>query len=550
MKEKQFDSKEPAFFEECLGYIHTAIGQYKLSKTEINKLEMISEEVLLLLRQHMAEDRPVSVKIRRVYLSVVIELQAEGTEIEWLENGNIDTAVHLMEEGGEDSISTLILKAYGDRLKYVHKDGLNKVRIQAEKGEHSQVYSTLIALAAALCAGLLLRNFMPASVNENLIKYFLSPVKTIFINALKIVVAPVVFFSIVTCISQFSSLSELGKIGTKVMGMYIITTILAVCVGFGMFSLFDPGKWGMAVESSMQTVEVAVNPDVDTSLIGMIINIVPSNLLKPFVESNTLQIIFLAVLVGTAVGVIGQYTKILQDFFEACNALFLTVTKIIARFIPLAVFCAVTLMITQTGMDSLLAVLSMAGTDIAAMLFMILLYGLLILIFARINPLTFYKKDLPGMITSFSLSSSNAAMPTNIQICTEKLGVSPKVCGFSIPLGATINMDGTSLHLAIAAMFLAKLYGVEVPGSAMISIIITIVMLSMGTPGVPGASLVCLGILLDQIGVPLEAIGIIMGVDSLLDMFRTASNTTGDMAVTVIVAKSENLLDMETYNRE
>ncbi|MCR5090517.1 MAG: dicarboxylate/amino acid:cation symporter [Oscillospiraceae bacterium] len=496
----------------------------------------------------MAEDGSVSVVIKRFYSSAVIELEAKGSRIDELENGNIDTAVHLLEEGSEDSISAVMLKAYGDRLKYIYKDGSNRVRISTQKGEHSAMYAALLALAAAVVVGLLCRSFMPASVNGGLIKFFLSPIKTMFINAMKIIVGPVVFFSIISCFSQFSSLSELGKIGGKVMGLYLLTIVLAVCVGFGMFSLINPGEWEMALEGTMQAANVSVNTDVDTSLIGMLVGIIPSNLFKPFVESNTLQIIFLAVLLGTAVGMIGRYTKILQDYFEACNELFLTVTKIISRFIPLAVFCAVTLMILQTGTDSLLAMLSMAGTDIAALLVMMLLYGFIILLFARINPIKFYRKDWPGMLTSFSLSSSNAAMPTNIQICTESLGVSPKVCGFSIPLGATVNMDGTSIHLAVAAMFLARMYGVEVPASAMVSIVITIVMLSLGTPGVPGASLVCLGILLNQIGVPTEAIGLIMGVDSLLDMFRTTSNTTGDMAVTLVVAKSEGLLDMEIYN--
>ena len=152
------------------------------------------------------------------------------------------------------------------------------------------------------------------------------------------------------------------------------------------------------------------------------------------------------------------------------------------------------------------------------------------------------------MLTSFSLASSSAAMPTNLSICENKLGISNKVCSFSIPLGATINMDGTSAHLAIASMFLARMYGISVPTSMLFSVLFTILMLSIGTPGVPGASFVCLGVLLTQIGVPIEALGIVMGVDALLDMLRTMSNTTGDMAVTLIVAKSEGLVDLDMYN--
>jgi len=253
-------------------------------------------------------------------------------------------------------------------------------------------------------------------------------------------------------------------------------------------------------------------------------------------------------LLGVAVGKIGEYSRVLQDFFSACNELFTTVTSMIAKLIPIAVFCAMFIMIVSVGTDSLVAMFGMASTEIIALICMMIIYGILIIIIARINPLIFYRKDLPGMLTSFSLSSSNAAMPGNIAICTDKLGISPKVCNFSIPLGATVNMDGTSIHLAVATLFLAKVYGVSIPDAQMVSIIITIIMLSLGTPGVPGASLVCLSVLLAQVGVPIEAIGLIMGIDSLLDMCRTVSNTTGDISVSLIVAKTEGLLDMETYN--
>ena len=267
-------------------------------------------------------------------------------------------------------------------------------------------------------------------------------------------------------------------------------------------------------------------------------------------ESNTLQIIFLAILLGIAVGMIGSYSRIIMDLFDACNQLFLTVTTLIAKLIPLAVFSSMFILITDTGTDSMKSIFGMGITVLLTLLCMMASYGVLILVIARLNPFIFFKKNLPGMLNAFSLSSSNAAMPMNIQICTDKMGISPKVCNFSIPLGATINMDGVSAYLAVATLFLAKMYGVEIPESALVSIVISIVMLSLGTPGVPGASLVCVGVLLNTVGVPIEAIGLVMGIDSVIDMFRTVSNTTGDMAVTLIVAKLENLLDVMKYKEK
>ncbi len=548
MKKQQFHVGQEDLLQACNEFIASAFGGQDFTGKDKMKAELICEEILISLKENSGDNEELSVRVKQGFSGRVIEFEAAGREIEELQGGNIDTAIKLADEPEERSIRAMVLKAYGDSLRYVHKDGVNRVMLQLKKGGGSTVFITLAALGAAILAGLLFRQFMPAAVNDALCGYLFKPFKTMFINALKIVVGPVVFFSIVTCISQFTNLSELGKIGLKVMGLYICTTIMAVLIGLGLFSAINPGEWGMALGGTMESTEVSVNTEADTSILSTIVNIVPGNLLKPFVESDTLQIIFLAVLLGAAVGMIGRYTKILQDLFEACNELFLTVTTLISKLIPLAVFASVFLMMIQTGTDSLLAMISMALTDVLSLACMIAVYGILILLLTGLNPIKFYQKTGPGMITSFSLSSSNAAMPTNMQICTDRLGISPKICGFSIPLGATINMDGTSIHLAVAALFLAKVYAVPVPQSAMLSIVITILMLSIGTPGVPGASLVCLSVLLNQIGVPIEAIGLIMGVDSLLDMCRTVSNTTGDMAVTTIVAKSEGLMDLDMYN--
>lgn len=549
MKIKQFDSGDKSFFEDCNELIMSSAGEYLTDGKEKGKIELICEEILVSLRDNALEDKKVTVKIRRSFTGMMIEFEAPGHQFDALEGGNIDTAIRLMDETSEAAIRSLLLKAYGENLKYVHKDGLNRVMLRIKKKKMGSTGITLISMGAAIILGFLFKNFVPAAVNDVLCGYIFMPFRTMFISALKIVVGPVVFFSIVTCISQFTNLSDLGKIGLKVMGLYFLTTILAVLIGACSFNIFNPGEWEMALNGNIDPVEVNVNTDADTSLLSTIVNIVPSNLVKPFVESDTLQIIFLAVLLGIAVGMIGRYTKVLMEVFEACNELFLTVTTLISKLIPAVVFAAVFLLIIQTGTDSLMAMVSMTGTEVAAMTVMMMVYGTLLLILARLNPITFFRKNWEGMLTSFSLSSSNAAMPNNMRICTEKLGISPMVCNFSIPLGATVNMDGTSIHLTISALFLAKICGITVPESALLSIAITIVMLSLGTPGVPGASLVCLSVLLNQIGVPIEAIGIIMGVDSLLDMFRTVSNTTGDVAVTTIVAKSENLIDLETYNR-
>jgi Na+/H+-dicarboxylate symporter len=257
----------------------------------------------------------------------------------------------------------------------------------------------------------------------------------------------------------------------------------------------------------------------------------------------------MAVLCGAAVGMIGDFSKPLREFFEACNQLFLKITTVIVKAIPLAVLCSMTSLVMTTGNETLLSIMGFVGTFVLALVAMLGVYSLLVLILARLDPIPLLKKHAPIMLTNFSLASSNAAMPFNITSC-KKLGVSSKVCSFSIPLGATVNMDGSCIYMAVAGLFLAHVFGVEINSSAMFSMVFSIIVLSIGAPGIPGAGLVCLSVLLTQLSVPAEALSLVMGIDSLMGMFRVAVNSTGDVAVSLIVAKTEGLLDKEQYRKD
>jgi Na+/H+-dicarboxylate symporter len=201
------------------------------------------------------------------------------------------------------------------------------------------------------------------------------------------------------------------------------------------------------------------------------------------------------------------------------------------------------------GNETLLSIAGFVGTFLLALAMMLVVYCLLVLVFARLNPIYLLKKHAPTMLTNFSLASSNAAMPFNINSC-KKLGISSKVSSFSIPLGATVNMDGSCIYMAVAGLFLANVFGVEIDGSALFSMVFSIIILSVGAPGIPGSGLICLSVLLTQLGIPAEALSLVMGIDSILGMFRVVVNSTGDVAVSLIVAKSERLLDREKYQQK
>ena len=545
MKEKKiafYKKNFPADSENLLGdvadFVKDSMARLGVSRKLGGKVMLLSEESVVQLLRSAPQGSVLRVLVKRHFGETSITLSMPGDEYDPYE---------APEEESEDSIRALLFRSFGENYKYRNRKQVNQVTIQAGQSEQSMLRMTLFALLIGVLFGFLAKFVLPGSVTNAISDYALTPIKTIFMNSLKIIIAPVVFFSIATSLSQYKNISELGRLGAKVFGMYLLTTVIAILLGFGVFSLFRPGEVGFALTGETQVAAVAVEAGASTSIIDTIVNIVPSNFLKPFVESETLQLIFLGVICGVAIGKIGQYSAGLRVAFDALNSFFLTVTSIFTKMIPVAVFASVSLLITGMDGSSLLTVLGFTGVMILALLLMICVYGLLVLGLGRLNPITFFRNCWESMLTSFTLCSSSAAMPTNMRTCTEKMGISPKVSSFSIPLGATINMDGTCIYLVITSLFLARAYNVEIPASAIFSLAVTIILLSLGAPGVPGMGLICLSTVLAQINVPLEAIGLVIAVESFLDMFITMSNTTGDVAASLIVARSEKLVNEEIY---
>ena len=553
-RKKIFTLNDKRDYSDILEFIESSLKLLKIDKKCVMRTVLIAEEVLCQMPRDPNSHNDVRVRIKKIMGDAEVSLSFAGSEFDPYAGGTSDTGISdLDDEEAQLAIRSILLKSQGEKLKFSYKNGMNKVRIIAGQMERSMLTMTIAALILGVIAGLILRFAVSSEISNAVSEYALTPFKTMFLNALKMVIAPVVFFSIASCISQFKNLSELGRIGAKVMGMYFLTTVIAVLLSIGIFQAVRPGSEGSLTDntqtaSDTEASEYQISSDSSFSLLDTIIGIVPDNVVKPFLNSDTLQIIFLAMICGAAVGMLGEYSSTLRGLFEALNSLFLTITTIISRFIPLAVFCSVVLLVLKTGWDTLFSVMGMAGTYLLCILAMLIVYGLLILILGRLNPLTFYKKNREGMLTSLTLASSTASMPTNMRTCTEKLGISPKVCNFSIPLGATINMDGTSIVLTIAGLFMARVHGIEISGAMLVSLLVTVVLLSLGAPGVPGSGIVCLGVILGSLGVPLESLGMLIGIYPFFDMIDTMSNTTGDVAAALIVAKSEELLDKKVYS--
>lgn len=538
---------DPQGISKAVEFTETELKKFKGIKNIPSTLISVEEAMVMLMEN--GGGYGLDVYVYKNISGIYVKITAEGKEFDF--KNDIDLGVDLLKDeydsAAQDTIRAILLRAYGDSIKYQNKGGRSTVVFTVSKSEKALLYLTVAGLVLGILFGFILK-LMPSDISAGINTFALTPIKTLFMNALKMLVAPVVFFSLVSCVSQFNDLRELGRTGGKVMGYYMFTTVIAIAVGFAVSFAVRPSAAGIAelvTSSGGQVSEIAETP----SFIDTVVNIIPENIVEPFITGDMMQIIFIAIICGIAVGSIGSYSKALADFFGACNDLFLGITTMVVRFIPIATFCAIASSTMAMGGDSLLSMLGMTATVILGLLIMLVVYSV-ILSSRGINPLLFFKRISAGMITAFSTSSSNAAMPVNMKICGEELGIAPKIYTFSIPLGATVNMDGTSVCGVIMSMFFARAFGIEFTAAQLIAFAVTVLVLSISTPGIPGATIIVTSVMFASIGLPIECVALVFGVDSVIDMFRSAINATGDMAITAIVAKSEKLMDMAVFNRK
>ncbi len=538
---------DPQGISKAVEFTETELKKFKGIKNIPSTLISVEEAMVMLMEN--GGGYGLDVYVYKNISGIYVKITAEGKEFDF--KNDIDLGVDLLKDeydsAAQDTIRAILLRAYGDSIKYQNKGGRSTVVFTVSKSEKALLYLTVAGLVLGILFGFILK-LMPSDISAGINTFALTPIKTLFMNALKMLVAPVVFFSLVSCVSQFNNLRELGRTGGKVMGYYMFTTVIAIAVGFAVSFAVRPSAAGIAelvTSSGGQVSEIAETP----SFIDTVVNIIPENIVEPFITGDMMQIIFIAIICGIAVGSIGSYSKALADFFGACNDLFLGITTMVVRFIPIATFCAIASSTMAMGGDSLLSMLGMTATVILGLLIMLVVYSV-ILSSRGINPLLFFKRISAGMITAFSTGSSNAAMPVNMKICGEELGIAPKIYTFSIPLGATVNMDGTSVCGVIMSMFFARAFGIEFTAAQLIAFAVTVLVLSISTPGIPGATIIVTSVMFASIGLPIECVALVFGVDSVIDMFRSAINATGDMAITAIVAKSEKLMDMAVFNRK
>ncbi len=371
----------------------------------------------------------------------------------------------------------------------------------------------------------------------------LAPLGALFLNAIKMLIVPLVFVSLVAGITCMQDTAKLGRISVKTIAIYLVTTAFAVSIGLLFGALFTPGADMNMVASA------AVEAKQAPSLVEILVGLVPSNPVAAFAEGNILQIIVFAIALGVSMNLIGEKAAPAVKLFNSLAEVFYKLTDLVMRFAPIGVFALIAGVVANHGIEVLLPLAGVIGVIyLASIAHLLLVYGGMLAMFARLSPLRFFQGIAPALAVAFSTSSSSGTLPVSIECARKNLGVSEGVAGFVLPVGATINMDGTAIYQGVLALFIAQAFGIDLNAGQYLMIILTATLASIGTAGVPGAGLIMLGLVLTSVGLPLEGVALIAGIDRILDMARTMVNVAGDLMTTTLVGSSENELDRSIYN--
>ncbi len=400
----------------------------------------------------------------------------------------------------------------------------------------------LLAMLFGIIVGLIINstglNGDDSVVGEYVVHGLFYIIGTMFITALKMLVVPLVVFSLLSGVLGIGDISTLGRVGMKSFALYLLTTAIAIAVAISVASSFGVGEGANLVSTASFSAADA------PPLSKVLIDIIPSNIIDAMATGQMLQIIFFSILAGISILMVGKKAKPLVELIELINEVMMKMVSIVMSVAPYAVFALIAKAISDLGFDLLVQLASYVAVLILALLLhLFVTLSTLFKLFTNLSPVMLMKKLRNVQIFAFSTSSSNATIPVTLKTVTDRLGVNNSVASFTVPFGATINMDGTAIMQGVATVFIANAYGVDLGISGYLTVILMSVLASIGTAGVPGVGLIMLSMVFTQVGLPLEGIGLILGVDRLLDMVRTAVNVSGDATVSIIVAKSEKQFD-------
>jgi len=370
----------------------------------------------------------------------------------------------------------------------------------------------------------------------------IKPLGDLFLRLIKFIIAPLILSTLVVGIASTGDPKQLGRMGIKTLTYYLITTALAVAIGLAVALAFSPGKGTDLQVDQTQAAEITKTEEAPGA-IDTLLNVIPENPFQALAEANVLQIIFFALFIGFGITMIGEKAQPVYRFFEGFSEIMYKITGLIMKLAPIGILGLIAPVIGAYGLSVLMPLMKVIlAVLVACIIHALLVYSGSVRIFAKMNPLTFFKGISPAAMVALSTASSAGTLPVTIQNVEDNLGVSKKISSFVLPLGATINMDGTAIYQGVSVIFIAQFFNLELTLMQLLTVILTTVLASIGTAGVPGAGLVMLTMVLSSVGLPIEGIALIAGIDRILDMLRTTVNIVGDASAAVVVAGSEKEL--------
>ena len=523
-------------------FIEEALSKFRVKKRDLLEALLISEETLVLCSECAPEDAIIKVTVTRRMGVPRIRLVIPGTPLTMDEHIGTVSIDQLGEET-ENAIRSVMLRSYADSIKYRHSRVGNILTIVTGIPERVLATRTVAAIVLSVITAVLLRQMLPEASLHWVSTNLLSPLESLFISALMCITAPAVFVSITCSMFRFEGFSELEQSGKTVVTTYLLTSVAATTIGVLVFQLFLPGEIGILnLSAGNGTAE-------GFSFLAILATLIPPNIVEPFSSVNSLHLMVVAMTIGAALTMSGKRVRHLKILLDELDVLCTKVSSLVMHAVPVVVFCSTVNVILNAHVE----VLSSAGelisvliTGVAALL---LLYCLILVVVVRLSPVPFLRKYVPVMKSIFLKGSGVAAIPINMRVSRRQLGVPQSLCSFSIPLGATINMDGNCMCLTVISLFFARICGVTFGTNEIIVLLLLVVILSLGAPIAPGTLILCLVTLLTQMGIDVSVISLVIGINFILEMLLGMVYSVGDVVVTLMVAKREGILDLDTYRR-
>ena len=533
---------KPDGISKTLLFIEETLKTFRVKQRDLLEALLISEETMLSMAEHASEHANIKVTITRSMGVPRIRLVVPGTPMaldEHLETVPIDQ----LGENTESAIRSTMLRSYADSIKYRHNRSENILTIVTGIPERILATHTISAIVLAILTALLVRQIVPEAAVQWLVNNLLSPVESLFISALMCITAPAVFVSITCSMFRFEGFSELGRSGKTVVAMYLLTSIAATMIGACVFQLFRPGEAGVFL------LLAGAGAAEGFSFLTILKSAIPPNIVEPFISVNSLQLMAVAVTMGAALTMSGKRVRNLKVLLEELDVLCGKVSSLVMHTVPMVVYCSTASVLLRAQEKVFSASVSLIATLLAGMAMLFILYCMILLVVVRLNPLVFLKKYAPTMKSVFLKGSGVASIPLNMRVCRRQLGVPQSICSFSIPLGATINMDGNCMCLTVISLFFARVCGVSFGTNEIVVLLVLVLILSLGAPIAPGTLILCLVTILTQMGIDISVVSLIIGLNFILEMLLGMINSVGDVVIALLVARKEGSLDLKIYQR-